>query len=124
MAANRPPLSEPAPEPESVPVGVWPSAVWIAVGTLYYLGNPDRFAGWKGAIFFVFGTGVVALVGGIAGAAVHRRANRILDRLLDEVFQQRTLTTRAIALAVHLMVGLMEGVAAAGLAGWIIDLLG
>lgn len=124
MSAARPSAPEPAKEPEPVPVGVWPSAVWILVGTLFYLGNPGQFAGWKGAIYYVAGTGVVALVGGVVGAALHRTVSRILDRLLDEVFHQHDRTTWAVAAAVHLMVGTMEAIAVTFLAGWTIDLLG
>lgn len=124
MAADRPLSSGPPSRPGGTPVGVWPSAVWIAVGTLFYLSNPDRFAGWKGAIYYVFGTGVIALVGGAVGFAAHRTVSRILDRLLDEVFHKRDLTTQLLSLAVRLLVYGAEGFAVGFLAAVVLDLLG
>lgn len=124
MAADRPLPPEPSARTGGTPVGVWPSAVWIAVGTLFYLSNPDRFDGWKGALYYVFGTGVIALVGGAVGFATHRTVDGILNRLLDEVFHKRDVVTQALSLAVRLLVYGAEGFAVAFLAALTLDLLG
>ncbi|ALG70022.1 hypothetical protein VY88_09915 [Azospirillum thiophilum] len=110
------------PGPEIV--GVWPAAVWILVGTGHYLTDPDQFAGWKGALYFVLGTGLVALVGGIAGLSTRRTVAGIQDRLLKEIRHRRDLATWVVALALRGLVGLGEAVLVTLLALWVLALLG
>lgn len=120
MAENRGPGLEIGPEI----VGVWPAAVWIAVGTLVWLGDPDRFAGWKGGVYYVLGTGVVALVGGMAGLAARRAVAGIQERLLKEVRHRRDLATWAVSLSMRALVGLVEAVAVTLLALTVVEALG
>lgn len=114
------------PGPEIGPeiVGVWPAAVWIAVGTLVWLGEPDRFAGWKGGVYYVLGTGIVALVGGMVGLSARRAVGDIQARLLKEVRHRWDITTWAVAIAMQLLVGLVEAVAVTLLALTAVDVLG
>ncbi|AWK87564.1 hypothetical protein [Azospirillum thermophilum] len=105
------------------PVGIWPSAVWILVGTVHYLADPDQFAGWKGAVYFVLGTGAVALVGGMAGRLAHRRIDWILDYLLREVFHKRDWATWLVRLGLQVMVFGAEGLLVAGFASWLLGLM-
>ena len=110
------------PGPEIV--GVWPAAVWIVVGAGHYLNDPDHFAGWKGALYFVLGTGVVALVGGIASLSARRTVAGIQERLLKEVRHRFDLATWAIALGLRGLIGLGEAVLVTLLALWAVALLG
>lgn len=96
------------PGPEIV--GVWPAAVWIVVGTGHYLNDPDHFAGWKGALYFVLGTGLVALVGGIASLSARRTVAGIQERLLKEVRHRRDWASWWVALGLRGLVGLGEAV--------------
>ncbi|MCG5240175.1 hypothetical protein ACIU1J_08295 [Azospirillum doebereinerae] len=114
------------PGPEIGPeiVGVWPAAVWIAVGTLVWLGDPDRFAGWKGGVYYVLGTGIVALVGGLVGLSARRAVGGIQERLLKEVRHRGDLATWGVALGMRLLVGLFEAVAVTLLALTAVDVLG
>ncbi|PWC33686.1 hypothetical protein [Azospirillum sp. TSO35-2] len=100
----------PGREPGAEIVGVWPAAVWILVGTGHYLNDPDQFAGWKGALYFVLGTGLVALVGGVAGLSARRTVAGIQDRLLKEVRHRRDLATWAVSLGLWGLLGLGEAV--------------
>jgi hypothetical protein len=110
------------PGPEIV--GVWPAAVWIVVGAGHYLNDPDHFAGWKGALYFVLGTGVVALVGGIASLSARRTVAGIQERLLKEVRHRFDLATWAIALGLRGLIGLGEAVLVTLLAMWTVAMLG
>ncbi|MBY6262347.1 hypothetical protein EI613_10555 [Azospirillum sp. 412522] len=110
------------PGPEIV--GVWPAAVWIIVGAGHYLNDPDHFAGWKGALYFVLGTGLVALVGGVASLSTRRTVAGIQERLLKEVRHRRDLTTWAIALGLRGLVGLGEAVLVTLLALSVVAMLG
>lgn len=120
MAADGPKRIVPGPEI----VGVWPAAVWIAVGTLVWLGDPDHFAGWKGGVYYVLGTGIVALVGGLIGHSARRAVGDIQTRLLKEVRHRWDITTWAVAIALQLLVGLAEAVAVTLLALTAVDVLG
>lgn len=110
------------PGPEIV--GVWPAAVWIVVGTLVYLGDPDRFAGWKGGVYYVLGTAVVALVGGLVGLSAQRTVIGIQERLLKEVRHRWDFATWGVALAMRMLVGLVEAVAVTLLALTVVEILG
>ena len=110
------------PGPEIV--GVWPAAVWIVVGAGHYLNDPDHFAGWKGALYFVLGTGVVALVGGIASLSARRTVAGIQERLLKEVRHRRDWASWWVALGLRGLIGLGEAVLVTLLALWAVALLG
>jgi len=97
------------PGPEIV--GVWPAAVWIVVGTLVWLGDPDHFAGWKGGVYYVLGTGIVALVGGMLGQSARRAVGDIQERLLKEVRHRWDFAAWGVAVAMRLLVMLVEAVA-------------
>lgn len=110
------------PGPEIV--GVWPAAVWIVVGAGHYLNDPDHFAGWKGALYFVLGTGVVALVGGVAGLSARRTVAGIQERLLKEVRHRRDWASWWVALGLRGLIGLGEAVLVTLLALSVVDALG
>lgn len=115
-----PPQNGPGPEI----VGVWPAAVWIVFGTGHYLNDPDHFAGWKGALYFVLGTGLVALVGGIASLSARRTVAGIQERLLKEARHRRDVTTWVIALGLRGLVGLGEAVLVTLLSLSVVGMLG
>lgn len=121
--ADGPKRIVPGPEIGPEIVGVWPAAVWIAVGTLVWLGDPEHFAGWKGGVYYVLGTGIVALVGGLIGHSARRAVGDIQARLLKEVRHRWDLTTWAVAIAMQLLVGLVEAVAVTLLALTAVDVL-
>ncbi|MDR6773908.1 hypothetical protein [Azospirillum sp. BE72] len=110
------------PGPEIV--GVWPAAVWIVVGAGHYLNDPDHFAGWKGALYFVLGTGVVALVGGIASLSARRTVAGIQERLLKEVRHRRDWASWWVAIGLRVLIGLGEAVLVTLLALWTVAMLG
>ena len=105
-------------------VGVWPAAVWIIVGTGHYLNDPDHFAGWKGALYFVLGTGLVALVGGIASLSARRTVAGIQERLLKEARHRRDWASWWVALGLRGLIGLGEAVLVTLLALWAVAMLG
>ncbi len=105
-------------------VGVWPAAVWIIVGTLVFLAHPDHFAGWKGGLYYVLGTGVVALVGGLVGLSARRAVNGVQDRLLTEVHHRRDWASWWVALGLRGLLGLLEAVGVTLLALAALDVLG
>jgi energy-coupling factor transport system substrate-specific component len=120
----------PKPQSEKPPgvvgpeiVGVWPAAVWIVVGTLVFLAHPDHFAGWKGGLYYVLGTGVVALVGGLIGLSARRMVDGIQDRLLTEVRHRRDWTSWWVALSLRGLLGLLEAVGVTLLALAALDVL-
>ena len=119
MAADGPKRIVPGPEI----VGVWPAAVWITVGTLVWLGDPGHFAGWKGGIYYVLGTGIVALVGGMLGHSARRTVGDIQERLLKEVHHRWDFASWGVAVAMRLLVGLVEAVAVTLLALTAVDVL-
>jgi len=114
-------LSKPEIGPEIV--GVWPAAVWIVVGTLVWLSDSDHFAGWKGGVYYVLGTGIVALVGGLIGRSARLAVGGIQERLLKEVRHRRDMATWAVAVGMRLMVMLAEAVAVTLLALTAVDVL-
>ncbi|AIB12583.1 hypothetical protein ABAZ39_11380 [Azospirillum argentinense] len=101
-------------------VGVWPSAVWIVVGTLFYLEHPQSFTGWKGALYYVVGTAVVALVIGL----VSLNLRRAIAGMLAEVFPRRDRFTDLMSLMLRLMLATAEGMLVALLARWTLGGLG
>ncbi|MBP2295126.1 hypothetical protein [Azospirillum rugosum] len=123
----RPP-SNPGPQPRNPRpasaqadiVGVWPSAVWILVGTAFYLGNPQAFAGWKGALYFVAGTAAVALGGGIVSLGLRRG----VANMLREVFPRRDRFTDLVSWLLRVMLGAAEGLLVALFARWTLEVLG
>ncbi len=120
--------SNPGPQPPSARqaasqadiVGVWPSAVWILVGTVFYLENPQAFAGWKGALYFVAGTAVVALGGGIVSLGLRRG----VANMLREVFPRRDRFTDLVSWLLRVMLGAAEGLLIALFARWTLEALG
>ncbi|KAA0680373.1 hypothetical protein [Roseomonas genomospecies 6] len=131
-SAQQPPPEPPPPEPpKPAPggtkpaggadmVGVWPSAVWIVVGTLFYLDNPQTFAGWKGGVYYVVGTTVVALVIGL----VSLNLRRAVAGMLAEVFPRPDRFTALVGLMLRLMLAAAEGMLVALLARWTLGALG
>lgn len=101
-------------------VGVWPAAVWILVGTHFYLLNPQHFVGWKGALYYVAGTAAVALIAGI----VSLNLRRALGSMLAEIFPVRDRFTDLIALLLRIMLGAVEALLVALVARWSLDALG
>lgn len=101
-------------------VGVWPSAVWIVVGTHFYLLNPQAFAGWKGGLYFVVGTAVVALVVGVVSLNLRRG----VSAMLAEVFPKRDRFTDLVGVLLRLMLGAAEGLLVALFARWTLGALG
>ncbi|AWJ89059.1 hypothetical protein Sp245p_04285 [Azospirillum baldaniorum] len=101
-------------------VGVWPSTVWIVVGTLFYLEHPQSFAGWKGALYYVVGTAVVALVIGL----VSLNLRRAVAGMLAEVFPRRDRFTDLVSLMLRLMLATAEGMLVALFARWTLGGLG
>ncbi|MDQ2101989.1 hypothetical protein [Azospirillum isscasi] len=120
----QPPPGEPPPEAPAPGgadmVGVWPSAVWILVGTLFYLENPQSFAGWKGALYYVVGTAAVALVIGL----VSLNLRRAVAGMLGEVFPRRDRFTDLVSLMLRLMLAAAEGLLVALLARWSLTAMG
>ncbi|WP_448202541.1 hypothetical protein [Azospirillum sp. sgz302134] len=115
----------PKPQPPRAPsqadiVGVWPSAVWIAVGTLFYFENPQSFAGWKGALYYVVGTATVALVIGLISLNLRRG----VTSMLAEVFPRRDRFTDLVSTLLRLMLAVAEGMLVALVARWTLGLLG
>lgn len=125
------PRRTPKPGPLKVPpagvgpdiVGVWPATVWIAVGTLVFLAHPDHFAGWKGGLYYVLGTGIVALVGGLIDLSARRTVIGIQNYLLAEVSHRRDWASWWVALSLHALLGLLEAVAVTLLALTALDVL-
>ena len=123
--------ARPQPQPQPVPrpprpasqadiVGVWPSAVWILVGTLFYFENPQSFAGWKGALYYVVGTAAVALVIGLISLNLRRG----VSAMLVEVFPKRDRFTDLVGFLLRLMLGAAEGLLVALFARWTLGALG
>lgn len=122
-----PPPESPVPAPGGARpaggadmVGVWPSTVWIVVGTLFYLEHPQSFAGWKGALYYVVGTAVVALVIGL----VSLNLRRAVAGMLAEVFPRRDRFTDLVSLMLRLMLATAEGMLVALFARWTLGGLG
>lgn len=123
-----PPRSPPPPDVPPRPrdrgqadlVGVWAAAVWILVGTHYYWSEPQRFAGWKGALYYVAGTLVVALLGGLVTRTLHRG----VGSMLAEVFPKRDRFTDMVGLLLRLMLRAAEGLVVALFARWALWALG
>lgn len=114
------PGNAPPPAPQAEIVGVWPSAVWILVGTAFYLENPQSFAGWKGALYFVAGTAAVALGGGVASLGLRRG----VANMLREVFPRRDRFTDLVSWLLRMMLGAAEGLLVALFARWTLQVLG
>ncbi len=111
---------QPRAESQADLVGVWPSAVWIAVGTHFFLLNPGAFAGWKGALYYVLGTALVALVVG----ALSLTLRRAVAGMLAEVFPRRDRFTDLVGALLRLMLGAAEGLLVALFARWTLGALG
>ncbi len=123
MAEEKPTRIAPGPEIGPEIVGVWPAAVWIVVGTLVWLGDPAHFAGWKGGVYYVLGTGIVALVGGLIGHSARRAVGDIQERLLKEVRHRRDWASWWVALGLRGLLGLVEAVGVTLLALTAVDVL-
>lgn len=101
-------------------VGVWPAAVWILVGTHFYLLNPQHFVGWKGALYYVAGTAAVALLVG----TISFNLRQAVGSMLAEIFPVRDRFTDLIAVLLRVMLGAVEAVLVALVARWSLGVLG
>ncbi len=114
------PQRQPRPASQADIVGVWPSAVWILVGTVFYFENPQAFAGWKGALYYVVGTAAVALVIGLISLNLRRG----VANMLAEVFPRRDRFTDLVGLLLRLMLAAAEGMLVALFARWTLTMMG
>jgi hypothetical protein len=119
-SAQPQPQPQPRPASQADIVGVWPSAVWILVGTLFYFENPQAFTGWKGALYFVVGTAAVALVIGLISLNLRRG----VANMLAEVFPRRDRFTDLVAFLLRLMLATAEGMLVALFARWTLMVMG
>lgn len=101
-------------------VGIWPAAVWILTGVHFYMSWPDLFVGWKGGLYFVLGTIMVALVIGVAS----RNLRRGVLAILNESSATRDTAAPAALLVIRLMIGAAEAVLVSLLARSLLQALG